>query len=51
MRKKQRNFDDEDYRLFENVCDTCGKLFITTDEDMTLCSNCWNIYLKHQLKT
>ena len=26
---------------FEIVCDECSKTFESTDEDATLCSECW----------
>jgi len=36
---------------YENVCVNCSNLFITSNEEMTLCPKCWNIYLQNQLRT
>lgn len=26
---------------YENICASCGKPFLTTDEDENYCFNCW----------
>ena len=33
---------------FESVCCFCSKLFITTDEEMCVCPECWQKYLEKQ---
>lgn len=35
---------------FENVCCLCSKLFITKDEEMCVCPECWQKYLEFNFK-
>lgn len=28
-------------KQYENICDVCSKPFISTDEDATVCPDCW----------
>ena len=35
---------------FENVCCLCSKLFISTDEEMCVCPECWQKYLEEQFQ-
>jgi Zn finger protein HypA/HybF involved in hydrogenase expression len=35
---------------FEIVCNNCSELFLSEDEEMTLCPKCWKAYVENQLR-
>lgn len=35
---------------YENVCEECGKPFISTDEDMKYCPVCWQKVVGETIK-